>query len=197
MLRRYTYQLDSVKKVAAEKDAIIISQKQAIQQGFVIKEELDKINIKRLNEITHLRTTVSILLDSINYIGGIVPPNTPCPPDENHPVLYLPLTFGEDNDYIHMKGVFEEDGKLSMDIQVPISLDMFVGYDKTTKMIKSVVSTDNPYVKLDDIFTLKTDLTRPQKWGIGVIGGYGVVVGNPVRTAPFIGIGLSRNIIKF
>jgi len=79
---------------------------------------------------------------------------------------------------------------------VPISLDMFVGYDKTTKMIKSVVSTDNPYVKLDDIFTLKTDLTRPQKWGIGIIGGYGIV-GNPIRVAPFIGVGLSRSFIRF
>ena len=197
MLRRYTYQLDSVQKIAAEKDAVIMTQKQAIEQGLIIKEELKKINIKRLNEITHLKTTVDILLDSINYIGGIVPPNTPCPPDEDHPVLYLPLTFGEDNNHLHLKGVFDEDGKLSMEIQVPISLDMFVGYDKTTKTIKSVVSTDNPYVKLDDIFTLRTDLTRPQKWGIGIIGGYGIAVGNPVRVAPFIGVGLSRSFIRF
>lgn len=38
---------------------------------------------------------------------------------------------------------------------------------------------------------------KPCKWGLGVHVGYGVQLGNQVRTAPYIGVGVSYNILSW
>ena len=38
---------------------------------------------------------------------------------------------------------------------------------------------------------------KPCKWGIGVHAGYGVQLGDQVRTAPYIGVGVSYNILSW
>lgn len=38
---------------------------------------------------------------------------------------------------------------------------------------------------------------KPCKWGIGVHAGYGVQLGDQIRTAPYIGVGVSYNILSW
>jgi hypothetical protein len=38
---------------------------------------------------------------------------------------------------------------------------------------------------------------KPCKWGVGVHAGYGVQLGDQVRTAPYIGVGVSYNILSW
>jgi hypothetical protein len=38
---------------------------------------------------------------------------------------------------------------------------------------------------------------KPCRWGIGVQAGYGVQLGDPIRTAPYIGVGVSYNILSW
>ena len=38
---------------------------------------------------------------------------------------------------------------------------------------------------------------KPCRWGIGVHAGYGVQLGDPIRTAPYIGVGVSYNILSW
>ena len=38
---------------------------------------------------------------------------------------------------------------------------------------------------------------KPCKWGIGVQAGYGIQLGEQVKTAPYIGIGISYNLISW
>lgn len=38
---------------------------------------------------------------------------------------------------------------------------------------------------------------KPCKWGIGIHAGYGVQLGDQVRTAPYIGVGVSYNILSW
>ena len=38
---------------------------------------------------------------------------------------------------------------------------------------------------------------KPCKWGIGVHAGYGIQLGEQVRTAPYIGVGVSYNILSW
>lgn len=195
VMRTYVYTIGDLQKSAWEKDAIITTQKQAIREGLLIKEELRKLKIKYLSEVTHLQTTVEILLDSISHTGTII--ISPCPPEEDeHPVLYLPLTFQEKNKFLNLRGEFNEQGKLSMEIKLPVNVDMWVGWDKETRRLKGVATIDNPYVHVQNITTIKTDLRKPTKWGIGVIGGYGVSWGN-YKPLPIIGIGISYSLIKF
>jgi opacity protein-like surface antigen len=38
---------------------------------------------------------------------------------------------------------------------------------------------------------------RRTRWGIGINAGYGVMIGDQVRTAPYIGVGVSYNIVSW
>ena len=38
---------------------------------------------------------------------------------------------------------------------------------------------------------------KPCRWGIGVHAGYGIMIGDEFRTAPYVGIGVSYNIISW
>jgi len=38
---------------------------------------------------------------------------------------------------------------------------------------------------------------KPCRWGVGVHAGYGVLLGDQVRTAPYIGVGVSYNILSW
>lgn len=38
---------------------------------------------------------------------------------------------------------------------------------------------------------------KPCRWGLGIQAGYGVMFGNQVQTAPYIGVGISYNILSW
>lgn len=44
---------------------------------------------------------------------------------------------------------------------------------------------------------VKMDVKKPCKWGIGVHAGYGVQFGEQIRTAPYIGVGITYNIVSW
>jgi hypothetical protein len=121
---------------------------------------------------------------------------SPCPPDENHPVLYLPLVFGEQNDYLNLRGEFDVDGKLSMDIKIPLSVDVIVGYNKSIKRYVGTVGSDNPYIQFTDIRTIQLDLKKPRRFGLSAIGGYGFAWGD-LRPKPIIGLAVTYDIFQF
>ena len=194
IITTYAYQVYGLEKKAAERETLIMSQKQAIKAGLVSMEELRKLKIKYATDVTHFQSEIEILLDSIHHEGPVV--ISPCPPDENHPVLYLPMIFGEQNDFLDLKGEFDVDGKLSMKIKMPLSVDVYTGWDKSQKVYKTVVSTDNPYVTTMGIQSVQLDLQKPRRWGIGAVGGYGFAWGNS-KLQPFIGLELSWNVIQF
>jgi hypothetical protein len=194
IIRTYSYEIGGLQKQAYEKDALIMSQKQAIQAGLILKEELRLLKITHATEVTHFESTINILLDSIKHNGSIV--ITPCPPDENHPVLYLPLIFREQNDYLNLKGEFDENGKLSMEIKIPLNVDVITGYDRKAKVYKTVVGSDNPYLGVIAIQSVKLDLRKPRRWGVGPFAGYGMGWGT-TKLVPVFGVGLSYSIIQF
>ena len=40
-------------------------------------------------------------------------------------------------------------------------------------------------------------VSKPCRWGIGIHAGYGVQFGEQIRTAPYVGVGLSYNILSW
>lgn len=40
-------------------------------------------------------------------------------------------------------------------------------------------------------------VVKKTRWGVGVQAGYGVMVGNDVRLAPYVGVGVSYNIVSW
>lgn len=194
IITTYEYQIGDMQRRAAEKDAIIQSQREALRQGVILQEELKALKLKYVRDLTRINGKVEILLDSIAQFHPVV---IPCPPDElYHPVLYLPLAWRDTTEFYDVSGLFDEDGKLSVAIKIPLSMDVWTGYDKKTKKIKAVLTYDNPYLKTIDIKSVVMDVGKPRHFGIGVIGGYGFGWGS-YKPVPIIGVGLSYNIIQF
>ena len=194
----YEYKLDSLTKYASERDQIIVEQKQAIESGLIQNKELKALGIKRLSEVTFLKAQIQVLLDSVAHSGDIVIVH-PCGDTLaiEYPAIRLPFTFNQQNKYMALKGGFDYEGKMSIDLKVPVELDVWTGINKKTKKYIAVVTSENPYVKINDILSVKMDLPKPKRIGVGVQAGYGLILGDPLKTAPYIGVGVSYNLFRF
>jgi len=194
-IRLYEYKYDSVVKYAAEKDQLIISQKQAIVQHLIDKKELKALNFKKVNEVTMLKAQVKLLLDSIKPDHPVIIVN--CDTVIDQPVLYLPVEFiAPKSEFYELKVSLNETAEMFVDLSVPLDMDIWSGVDKKTKEFKVVVSSLNPFVKINDIKSFKCDIPRPNKrFGIGIQAGYGIT--KEITLSPYIGIGLSYNLFRF
>ena len=68
--------------------------------------------------------------------------------------------------------------------------------NKRTKKMEVFVTNENPYCEISEMLAYKVTMPKPKKFGLGVMAGYGINVTN-AQPAPFIGIGISYNLIKF
>jgi len=196
-INRYIVEINNKTVYIAEKDQEIISQRLAIRQGDIENAELKALNIKKTSEVAYLKGQVKILKDSIGHTGNVIIV-TPCDSiGEGKPAIELPFTFRDSTLYYDLMGGFNSMGKMRIDLTVPISMDVWFGLDRDTKEYKAVVTTDNPVVNFTDIRSLKFDLKRPTKFGIGFQAGYGLSIKNPPKLAPYVGIGLSYNVLRF
>jgi hypothetical protein len=59
-----------------------------------------------------------------------------------------------------------------------------------------LVTNDNPYSKVTEMLAYKVTTPKPKHFGLGITGGYGLDLLN-FKPVPFIGVGISYNIIKF
>jgi len=176
---------------------VVMSQKQALQTGFIERDELRKLHIKTLNELTRMKLQVGVLLDSIKHTGKIIhlPPDTVFVSPRN--CLLLPFEFMENNKYLSLTGSFDNDGNMSFDLNVPINLDVYTFVERRTHKAVTTVTVDNHYVKINEISSVKLDLPKVKKFGIGLHAGYGINIKDEVSAQPYIGVGVSYNFISF
>jgi len=182
-------------KLAYEKNQIIIEKNQLIASGLVRQAELKALNIKRLSEVTSLKATVKLLLDSIAHTGTVVIVK-PCDSTETEgqPVIYLPFSFSDSTRYYKLEGELDEYATMRMGLSLPVGLDIFTGWDRAKKSYKAVVTSDNPYVTITDIKSIKVVERKPGRVGIGIQAGYGVT---KTGLSPYIGAGINYNLIRF
>ena len=194
LIKEYVIDINGLKKQVSEKQQLILSQKQAIDIHLIEKSELKKLHFKAVNEVTRLKAEISILKDSLSHSGTVVIVE-PCDSvGLSYPVIKIPFTFKEVNEYYTLSGGFSEVGIMDIDLNVPISLSVWTGIEKGSKDYKAVVTTTNPHVKITELESVKFDLPKPKKFGIGIQTGYGI---GKNGIGPYIGIGISYNIIRF
>lgn len=194
LMNMYVYTIGDLQKEVIQKSAVIISQKEAIREGELAREELKLLKIKHLSEITKLKAEVKIMFDSISHTG-VVAPVPPCDTEEYLPSIYLPFRFVEKNRYVDMVGEFDENGTMSMDLTVPAGIDVYISKDKNG--YKTTVTTDNPYLRINDMISIKTDTPdAPSRWGIGAMGGVGMPIFK-LKPSLFIGVGVTYDLLRF
>jgi hypothetical protein len=194
LIKEYVIDINGLKKQVSEKQQLILSQKQAIDIHLIEKSELKKLHFKAVNEVTQLKAQIAILKDSLSHSGSVVIIE-PCDSvGYSFPVIKLPFTFKDGNEDYTLSGGFSETGIMNIDLNVPLVLDIWTGKDKQTKEYKVVVTTPNKVVKIIELRSVKLDLPKVKRWGIGGSVGYGI---GKEGLTPFAGLSFNYSFIRF
>lgn len=189
-IRQYEYKLDSVNKIAYEKEQVITTLRKSIKQGDIEKAELKELAYAKVKEVIKLTLVIDSLLhiepsDSI-IIDTVYINNQPTP------AIALPYKWEETNRFFALKGTFDKKGALDLSLRMEAKLDVWTGI--RDKEYITTVTSDNPFLNVSELNSMRFDLPKPKKWAIGIVGGYGVTTKS---LSPFVGIGLMRTMIRF
>jgi hypothetical protein len=99
------------------------------------------------------------------------------------------------NDWVNLNGKVNFQ---SSDISIEINNKYSVAFikNKKTKKMEVLVTNDNPYSKVTDMVAYKVTQPKPKHFGLGITGGYGLDLIN-FKPVPYIGVGITYNVIKF
>lgn len=182
----------------------VATQKELVKAGVIEREELRKLNIKYLKELDRLNLQIDTLLANVNHNGQIIIVqqnkidslynNVAKIPQK---AILLPFTFDKSDNYLRLKGEFDKDGKLGINLKMDIPLTVIASVEKQTKKPVCLVTTPNSYIDVIKIESYTPPKTNPKRWGIGLSVGYGMTIEKDPRLAPVVAVGLSHNFIRF
>lgn len=176
----------------------ITTQKEALAKGELDKETLKALNLRYASEVTRLKGQIRILADSIASTGNvIIVRDCDTATVDTTKAIQLPFTFSRYNQHYQVHGGFDTNGEMSLALAVPLKVNVITGYNRQTKQYTASVITDNPFVFMNGVESIKLDKVKPKPWGVGVFAGYGVSFGDPLRATPIVGLGLSYNLIRW
>ena len=161
-----------------QKNAIILTQEDAIKTGILEREYLRKLYLKEVVTSTSLTGTIKMLQDSLKKQPGTiiihVKDSTGIPSD------YVKLPFillSLNQKYLSLSAGMNLDATAWYNLSVPFSGRVTVGYQKDglfkTKAV-GIVTTDNPYLKINnmEVLVVEKKKTRP---GVYFVAGAVVV----------------------
>jgi len=160
-VRSYEITIDSLKKTVFEKMALVLTQKEAIEAGFIEREQLKKTNMRLVATNTDLKGEIRLLKDSINIIGDNIQFVYVKDSTGSFNAVKLPYEWGYTDRYVNFSTGIGENRLGHFSLSLPLDLTITSGYDKKG-VAKSVVVTPNPYLYIRDINT--TIIASPKKW---------------------------------
>jgi hypothetical protein len=196
-IRHYIVRIGDDSVYIAQKEQEIKTVKQAKKDGDIRNEELRKLNLKQVNEISRLKLRIDTLLSDISHTGQIIHTDTVYIDSISHNAILLPFSFNKTDQWLNLQGKFNNQGKLDISLKMDVPVDLWTGIEKKSKKPICVITTKSPYVNTLSIKSQKFDLPKINKWSIGFSVGYGIVFLTEIKTAPFAGITLTRSIVRF
>lgn len=191
-ITRYQIELNNQKYYVSSIEQEIKSLSQAKADGDVANAELRKITIRQVQEISFLKMKVDTLLNIPH--SGVV--DTVVIEGKPQNVLHLPFAFQKKDQWLDLAGDIDRKGAFSITARLMADLKLITGTDKKTGVLTATVLSDNPYLTITSINSVKLDKTKPKKYGIGVFGGYGMTL-NPLKLSPVIGVGVTYSLLSF
>ena len=186
-------QINDTEYTLTKTEQELISERQLRKQDIIDKETLKAINVKHVTEISKLKLRIDTLLEDIGHNGTIITVDTVFVSDSTHKAILLPFMFAKTDKWLDLKGRFDDNGKLGIDLKMGVDVDVVAGIAKTGERTVNIL-TDNPYIQTIGVRSYKTDVFVPKRWGIGPSLGYAVCRNG---LSPFVGIGLSYSLIQF
>jgi hypothetical protein len=168
--------------------------KKAKADGDVTNAELKKLNLYHVSELTRLTLMIDTLLNNVDNNGQVVKViyDTIKVP---RPAILLPFSFNKKDEYLDLKGNFNTLGKLDISLKMEAKLDVWSGWDKKSKQPTTKITTNNPYLSPLSINSIKMDVQKPKKIGVGFQCGYGIT--NSLKPSPYVGLGIQYSIFRF
>jgi len=191
----YTVVIDGSNSYIAEKEQEITTLRRAIRNGDIEKEELRKLNIKHLSEITRLKLRIDTLIQNISHTGAMVRVDTVIVEGRKENALLLPFSFSQQDEYLDLYGTFNLKGDLAIDLSLDAPVDLWVDAGNKRNPPKAIVTSKSTYINVLSIESIRVDMPKPKKYGIGLQIGWGLT--KELKTSPYIGVGLSYNLIRF
>lgn len=179
--------IDGLTQRVAQKDALVLTYKEALNAEIISKEEMRRMHIRELNSKTSLIAELNSKLDSISHTGQVVYDTIYIKDTLSLvPSIRLPFTFSKTTPYTSLKGSFNREGILSAEIGMKAPLDIYVGLAKKTKDTKVSVTSPNPDLNVVYINSLKV-VEPDKKWyqreilGDAAKVGLGILIGRATK----------------
>ena len=204
-IKRLQFKLDSTTYYVSKVQQELTTQRELVRQGELDKKYLKGLNIKQANEISMLTFRVDTLIQDVTHNGYIidyaysVTQNMKSQIDslKRQKAILLPFSFHKIDKWLTLRGDFDKDGALSTRLSMDIEVDVVTGISKDKQPVCAVTTT-NPYIQTVNVQSYKFDSHKPTKFGIGFQIGWGLQFANQKpQLSPYIGVGVSRNIIRW
>ena len=192
----HTYQvmIGDQKTFIAQKEQEIKSQREAIKDGDIKREELRKLNLKQVNEITRLKLRVDTLLQDVHNSGGVITIHDTVYNTNQNAVL-LPFVVTKYDEWLSLKDSTDIKGVTTVSLKMDVPIDLWAGIEKKTKNPIAILTSKNRYINVLSISSIKLDTPKDKHYGIGVQVSYGLTT--QLKATPYVGIGLNYNVIRF
>ena len=186
-------QINDTEYTLTKTEQELISERQLRKQDIIDKETLKAIHVKHVTEISKLKLRIDTLLEDIGDNGTIITVDTVFVSDSTHKAILLPFMFAKTDKWLDLKGRFDDNGKLGIDLKMDMDVDVVAGVAKSGERTVNIL-TDNPYIGVIGVRSYKTDIATPKRYGLGIFIGYGVTKSG---LSPVVAGGLSYNFIRF
>ena len=197
----YTVLINGDRTYITEKEQEIATLREAIRSGDIEKEELRKLNIKKVNEVTRLKLRIDTLLADVEHDGEIVFDLSDLIIEsvvdslDKYNSIKLPFHFNKKDKWLDLYGAFSSEGKLDISLKMDVPVDLWGVLKKKEKTPSIIITSENSYIKTLSVSSIKFDMPKTRRYGIGINVGYGIT--KEATLSPYIGVGLSYNIIRF
>ncbi len=201
-ISRLTVEIDEKTVYLSKVEQDLTTEKELRKADIIDKETYRKLYIKKVDELTKAQLKIDTLLQNVSHNGQIIEilnsqiANYKNTSTDKQKAILLPFTFEKKDNWLDLKGQLNKDGVLGIDLKMDASIDVITGIDKDNKSF-CILKTDNQYIKTLSLASYKTDPPKKLKYGIGIQFGYGLILKKEPQLCPFVGIGVSRNLIKF
>ena len=175
-IETYSVKIAGLRTYVSEKDAIILTQKDAIAAGIIERERLRKLHFAELVANAELAGTIDILRDSLKIPPEIQIVTVKDTIEGNYQALRIPWEWPYESEYVKLAFGIHANKKGYFNLSVPFSGTISIGYVKSgffKTTPKGVFTTDNPYLKVKqmDILIVEDRKKWYEKWWLHVLVG--------------------------
>ncbi|MFJ1323617.1 DUF6808 domain-containing protein [Capnocytophaga canis] len=136
-----------------------------------------------IDKITSVTKTNARLISTVKMLQS----EADKPPNKHYSDRYLSLTYNPLTDSLWLKY------DISLNIAKYSKRKWFLG----EKQYFVDVFADDPRVTIQGLKTFTVAHESPRRWAVALQGGYGLHFTQPPLFAPYVGVGLSYNLIQF